>query len=154
MSASGITDIHKMLGYTPDDEAALKKVRNVWKKLESFRAKATKDDPAALRAYREFLEKSLAAARQVQVVEDPTQAHREFWDWLEILKADQGVADLEGRRGKLMADWMQKVYPSKYALWLDAVNRMLEEPTPANFQEARNASEKMLRTYVEAFKGN
>jgi hypothetical protein len=152
MISSGITEIHKTLGYSQPDEDALRKVRNIWKKLETLRAKAAKDDPAALRAYRELLEKSLVAARQVQQVEDPLEANNEFWAWYAKRCEELGTAELESRRGRSHQGWMQQWQPAKYMLWEQAVIRMMEDPTPISFQEAKDASDKMLRAYVEAFK--
>ena len=154
MDSSILSEVHKILGYTPSDEAALKKVRNVWKKLEQLRAKASKDDAGAVRAYREFLEKSLGPARLAQELHDVAGATREFWDWYDQRCRELGISELESRRGMDHQEWMARWHTPVYQTFVEALTRVIDNPTPLNFQETRDASEKMLRAYVEAFKSN
>jgi hypothetical protein len=154
MSSSDIDLVHKAVGYTDSDAAALRQVRAVWKKLEAMRSKASKGEPRALTAYREFLEKSIIAARQVQALPDATRATSEFWAWYIGECERLGVTVLERDRGLCHAAWSEKWLKTEYAAFEKAYGRFVETATPQGLNDIKGTATRLLQAYVEAFKNN
>jgi hypothetical protein len=151
MTASSVAELIDALGVTPEDLAALKGVRLVWKKLEALRLKAEKGTPKDLAAYKELLEKNLVAARKNQPTEDPEQASKGFWAWYVSCAQELGVPAIEEARGSSHSAWCEKWLISEYQGLDAAISRTIEMPSQVNFEEAKSAANKMLRAYVEAF---
>jgi hypothetical protein len=152
MTANSVEEVHVELGYTEADIASLRKVKRIWLKLETAKAKASKGDQHALRSYSELLSKSLVQARQTQPVPDVEVESHKFWNWYSEQCEALDVRRLEIRRGIDHQLWSEKWLPAEHKEFSASLIRTIEMPSYQNFAECRTAASKMLRAYIETLK--
>lgn len=144
-----VEEVHRDLGYTAEDAAALKKVKLVWQKLDSARKQAERN-PSLLPAYHSQLTAALTQLRKTQPVEDIEAASAAFWKWYDAQCAILGIPEKEQNRGKAHQEWCERWLPNQHRMFCEAISRLVELPTPDNFDRAKRAASVMLRAYCEA----
>lgn len=151
MSANTTTAVQRALGATEEELSALKAVRLVWKKLETLRLKAEKGTDRELTAYKELLEQNLVSVRKALVPDDFESLAKGFWEWYGARTIELGIAGIERNRGKEHQEWCGRWLPAEFSAFCAAISKTIETPSQVNFEEAKIATDKMLRAYVEAF---
>jgi hypothetical protein len=154
ITATSVEQVHEQLAYTEADATALRKVKRIWAKLETSKAKASKGDPVAIKGYFETLQKSLGQARLQQPVPNVEQESVSFWAWYEQECSSLKVTEFEVNRGGGHLAWCEKWLPAERKEFDAAISRIVEMPSYQNFAEAKLAATKMLRAYVETLQGS
>lgn len=153
MADTGVEQVEKDLGYTPDDAKIIKGVRLIWQELEKLRKQA-KRDPKHLGPYRDLLRSSISQARAQQPAEDPEKASVSFWKWYDEQYRMMEIEQAEVNRGSHHMAWCEKWLPVEYAAFEKAISLVVDNPTGQHFESAKVAASKLLRAYVGAIEGN
>lgn len=153
MNIDRVKALHEELSYSDTDRQALQGVKLVWRKLERLRQDAEREE-RHLRPYREFLSNSLQKVRYSVVESDEeitTQRVQDFWAWFNDQYQRYGIpARVSQRVPGPFLEWSERWCQQEYAMFMSACSAMYATPSASRVDDAKRATEELIKAYLGA----